>query len=90
MVQPEQQRMVETRTLLMRCFVAEANFATFLMECMEKHATSLSLDETLKVKQLPSKITDLLKKIQVEQDTPPDKLPVYLQGAEKLTLSMAI
>jgi hypothetical protein len=90
MVQPEQQRMVETRTLLMRYSIAEANLATFLMECMEKHATNLSLDETLKVKQLASKITHLLKKIQVEQDTPPDKLPVYLQRAQKLTLSMAI
>jgi hypothetical protein len=76
----ETHRITQTKILLSECFIAEAEFASFLFECMDKHGTDLTLEEMLSMKDLAHKVSKLLSKIQVEQDTPPDKLPVYQGG----------
>jgi len=79
-VHQEPTRLVQTKIMLSECFIAEAGFADFLFKCMDNHGTDLTLEEMLRMKELAHKITGLLSKIQVEHDTPPDKLPVYPWG----------
>ena len=76
----EAHRLIQTKVLLSECFIAEAKLGSFLFECMDKHGTGLTLEETLTAKGFVSKIRQLLARIQDEQDTPPDKLPVYPIG----------
>jgi len=78
--QAEADRLVQNKVMLSECFIAEMDFAEFLFKCMDNHGTDLTLEENLKMKDFADKIAVLLSKIQTEQDTPPDKLPVYPQG----------
>ena len=81
MVQELDQKIAQAKVLLSKCFIAEANFASFLFDCTEKHGTGFTLEETFRAKELARRITDLLDQIKSEQDTPPDKLPVYPRGS---------
>ena len=73
----EAPRITQTKILLSECFIAEAKLATFLFECMDEHGTDLAFEEMQTIRDLAHKVNELLSKIQIEQDKPPDKLPVY-------------
>jgi hypothetical protein len=62
---------------LFECYIAETRLATLLMD---KYDSGLSVDDTFRAKELSDRIHTLIQKIRAEQDTPPDKLPVYLEG----------
>jgi hypothetical protein len=61
---------------LFECYIAETKFADFLMESLEKYGSELPIDETFKIKWFSDQIYSLIQKIKIEQDKPPDKLPV--------------
>ena len=75
----EQESLVQNKVLLLECFVAESKLAMFLFDCMDKYASGLDLQETLKAKELVNNVYGLLQRIKVSADEspPPDKLPVY-------------
>jgi hypothetical protein len=64
--------------------VAETNFATFLMDTLEAHGSTLSIDELLKANDFVDRILAMLKKMDAsdekyqDDDQPPDKATVYL------------
>jgi hypothetical protein len=68
----------QTKVNLFECYMAETEFSTFLMECLEKYGSGLPVDEMFKAKWFSDEIYGHLQKIKIEQDRPPDKLPVYL------------
>jgi hypothetical protein len=78
----EQESLVQNKVLLLECFVAESKLASFLFDCMGKHASGLDLQETLKARELINNVYGLLQRIKVSADEspPPDKLPVYRPG----------
>ena len=75
-----QQVIVDTKVLLLKCFVAEERLALFLMQCVNEHGSSFSVEEALSTKQMVASISSLLQEIKASYERPPDKLPVYLVG----------
>lgn len=76
----ERQESVRIKTLLMQCYIAEAKFAVFLTRIADTFSSNLQLDDLLRMKDMSDRISAVLAEIKVEQDTPPDKLPVYPIG----------
>jgi hypothetical protein len=76
----EKQQITNIKTLLMKCYIAEGSMAIFLMKATEKAASGLPPDDLLRLKDMSDRIGTMLTEIKTEQDKPPDKLPVYLEG----------
>lgn len=60
----ERQQTIKIKTLLMQCYMAEAKFATFLMQAAEKYGSSFQLDDLLHLKDANNKIGRILIEIQ--------------------------
>lgn len=76
-----QQIVVDAKVLLLKCFIAEERLALFLMQCVNKHGSSFSVEEALATKQMVASVSVLLEEIKAPDDKrPPDKLPVYTMG----------
>jgi len=82
----EKQKTVKIKTLLMKCFIAEGDFAIFLMRTADKCGSSLQLDDLLHLKDMSERIGRMLAEIESSDEKcrddsndkrPPDKLPVY-------------
>ena len=60
--------MVQKKVGLIECYVAETNFAVFLVDSLEAHGRSLSIDELFKAKDFVTRIHAMLKRIDASDE----------------------
>jgi hypothetical protein len=64
--QLEQLRQIKVS--LFQCYSTETDFATFLMECLEKYGSGLPVDDMFKAKWFSDRIYALIQKIKASDD----------------------
>jgi hypothetical protein len=67
--------LVEVKSHLIECYTVEAQFATFLMECLEKYGSGLPVDEMFRAKWFSDRIYALIRKIRASDDFSQDDDP---------------
>lgn len=65
-MQLEQLRQIKVS--LFKCYLVEGKFALFLMSCLEKHGSDLSVDELFKLKDYSNKIQAMLAEIEASDE----------------------
>ncbi len=58
----------QIKVSLFKCYLIEGKFALFLMDCLEKHSSDLSVDELFKLKDYSNRVHALLGKIKASDD----------------------
>ena len=76
----EHQSIITNKQLLLKCFVAEEKFAKFLLECVDRHGSTLTEEELFTTKEMTDLIYSILGQIGFDEKPPPDKLTVYPSG----------
>lgn len=77
----ELEQLRQTKVALFECYIVEAQFATFLMEGLEKYGSGLPVDETFKLKWFSDRIYALIQKVKASDeryhhDLSDDNVPV--------------
>jgi hypothetical protein len=73
------QELIDLKILLKECFIAECELGSFLLDKANvAKVTEFSVDDHFKLKAMSDRVLRLIHEIQLSDEQPPDKLPVYL------------
>jgi hypothetical protein len=66
------EQLLQIKVTLFQCYCAEADFALYLMKCLEKYGSGLPVDETFKLKWFSDRIYSLIQKVKASDEKKQD------------------